>query len=46
MKRRTIAVAGAFTHYVGTLLGIAVMLVAVCETVAAVCLAVASERED
>lgn len=46
MKHRTLQVASAFTCYVGTLLGIAIMVVAVCETMAGVCLLVASEREE
>jgi hypothetical protein len=46
MKPRAIAVASSFTHYIGGILGVAVVIVAVCEGVAAVILCVQSEVED
>jgi hypothetical protein len=46
LKLRTRAVASTFVHYVGGLLGVAVMIVAVCEGIAAVVLCVQSEMEE
>lgn len=46
MKNRTLRVASGFAHYVGTILGVAVMIVAVCEGIAAVVLCFHSETEE
>lgn len=44
MKPRSMAITGLAVRYIGSLLGM--MIVAVCEAVAGVCLLCASERED
>lgn len=46
MKRRTFAVAGLATRYIGIILGVGILMVAICETLAGVCRLVASEREE
>lgn len=46
MKPRSYAISGLALRYIGSLLGIAVMTVAIFYAVAAGCLLVASERED
>lgn len=46
MRGRTIAIAGSFARVVGIVFGTAVMIVAVAETLNAVCCCFASEREE